>query len=350
MSASALLRRFPELEGRIPHLLLGEWPTPVQRLALGARLGADLWVKRDDLSAPVYGGNKVRKLEHLLADAMRERAGSLITMGGIGSNHVVATALYGRQLGLPTVAVVAPQPVTPFVRRVLELVRALDVELVPCRSRLTIPLALPGARRRADRPYLIGPGGSSPLGTMGYVAAGLELGQQVADGILPAPDEVFVALGSGGTLAGLALGLHLAGLRCRLVGVRVVERPLISKTWVQILVARTAQVLRANVPCLRPGHVEISLCHRYLGSGYGHTTEAGSEAIQSLFDSDGLTLEPTYTGKVAAALLEQARNARARRLLFWHTYNSRDTGPLLEAGGAMRPLPEIVTAWLNAAA
>ena len=349
MPATALLRRFPELEGRIPHLPLGEWPTPVQRLALGERLGADLWVKRDDLSAPLYGGNKVRKLEHLLADAVRERAGSLITMGGIGSNHVVATALYGRELGLRTVAVVAPQPVTPFVRHVLELVRALDVELVPCRSRLLIPLALAGARRRADRPYVIGPGGSSPLGTLGYVAAGLELGQQVADGILPAPDDVFVALGSGGTMAGLALGLYLAGLRCRLVGVRVVERPLISKTWVRILLARTAHVLRTHVPRLQAGSVEMILSHRFLGGGYGHVTTAATEAMQSLFDSDGLMLEPTYTGKVAAAMLEQVRADRARRLLFWHTYNGRDTAPQAATAHSARPLPEIITAWLNAA-
>jgi 1-aminocyclopropane-1-carboxylate deaminase/D-cysteine desulfhydrase-like pyridoxal-dependent ACC family enzyme len=342
---SALLARYPDLGASVPWISLGQLPTPIARLErLGQRLGVELWVKRDDLSGAVYGGNKVRKLEHLLAEAQRRAARALVTVGGIGSNHVVATAIYGRQLGLPTRAIVVPQPVTPHVRQVLEQLRALQVELVPCSSRLGVPLALIRARRGLERPLVIPPGGSSPLGTLGYVAAGLELAAQIERGELPMPDDIFVTLGSGGTLVGLRLGLALARLTCQLVGVRVVEWPFISRAWLRILLARTAALLRrAGVP--DTGALPtMTLVHDQLGGQYGRSTVAGQTAIDLAMETEGLKLDSTYTGKTMAALIARSRaRSHARRVLFWHTLNSRDT---VCATPPSSPLPETIRAWL----
>jgi D-cysteine desulfhydrase len=343
-----LALRFPGLARRLPWLGLGAWPTPVQRLErLGRRLGAEVWIKRDDLSHPRYGGNKVRKLEPLLAEARRRGCPSVLTMGGVGSNHVVATAVHAAALGLKTRAVVFPQPVTAEVRKSLELALALGVRLFPCPTRLLVPAQVARVRRRG-RDYVIGPGGSSPQGTLGHVAAGLELGRQVAQGLLPPPDDIFIALGSGGSTAGLVLGLGLAGLQVRLVAVRVVERVLCNRVLVDLLLRRTAALMRRLGA--DPGHrrAELVLDHGQAGRAYGAPTAAGARAIRLLQDSEGITLEPTYTAKALAGLLVHcAGPGRGRRALFWHTYNGRDTRPLLEGGAGPPAPPATIARWLQ---
>lgn len=349
MGRSPLFERFPTLQGRVPWTPLGRWPTPVARLdGLSRRLGGELWVKCDDLSAPRYGGNKVRKLEHLLAQAQARRADRVVTVGGIGSNHIVATAVFAAELGMSTSAVVVPQPVTPAVHRNLALARALDVELIPCAARPLVPLCLSGAKRRAGpAAFLIGPGGSSPVGTLGYVSAGLELGAQVASGLLPEPDEIYLALGSGGSMAGLALGCAAAGLRSVVVGVRVVERLLTNLTLVRLLVRRTRRLLRAagleatHLPAPR-----MRVVHGYLGRCYGAPTEAGVQALALARESDRLELETTYTAKALAAFIDECRARPGRTVLFWNTYNSRDTGVLLE-GRTGAPLPGRIQGWVD---
>ncbi len=348
-----LQRAFPGLAAALPWWALGRWPTPVAPLtALGRAHGAPLWVKRDDLSAPAYGGNKVRKLEPLLARALALGYPQVVTVGGLGSNHVVATAVHAARLGLGTRAVVVPQPVSAAVQQNLELCRALDVELIPCPARALALPYLAHAARRPPRAMIIGPGGSSPLGTLGYVAAGLELARQVQDGLLPEPAELYVALGSGGTAAGLSLGCALAGLRTRVVAVAVVERALCNRTLVRSLIRRTARLLRrvgnapGPLPAPRPGALQV--LHGYLGRGYGHPTEAGTRALQEARDSEGLHLDPTYTGKALAALLERCASgpAAGAPCLFWNTYNSQDLGDLLR-GGPRRDLPLRIARWLG---
>jgi len=338
---SPLLDRFPQLD--LPWIPLGDWPTPVALLArLSQELGSEIWVKQDDCSALRYGGNKVRKLEHLLAEAVSGEKQSIVTVGGIGSNHVVATALHAQQLGLPTRAVVVPQPVTAQVRRNLALARSLGVELTPCPVRPLVPLYLSRLLRREDRPHLIGPGGSSAMGVLGYVSAGIELKQQIDAGLLPEPEEIYVALGSGGSMAGLALGCALAGLTCRVVGVRVVERLLVNATLVRALM-RGARRLLGGVKLARPG---IRVVHGYLGRCYGAVTPAATEAVEVARQLEGLRLETTYTGKAFAALLDACRARAGQRLLFWNTFNSRDTSALLRAD--LPPLPERIERWLGA--
>lgn len=310
-----------------PCVAIGAWPTPVQRLRrLGDRLGAEVWVKRDDLSGDPLGGNKVRKLEFLLAEAIASGKRSLVTMGGVGSHHVLATAVYGRKLGFRTHVAVFPQPDSPDVRRTAALVRRAGADIHPCHGRAFVPPTVAAILMRAERPYLIGPGGSSPAGALGYVAAALELRDQIDAGDLPAPDAVFVALGSGGTLAGLALGCGLAGLRTRIFGVRVVEWPLIGSAAVRLLVLRTAMLVRGlggKVPRFLTGAGAFSVVHDQAGQGYGQPTRLAEEAVRIARETEGLVLETTYTAKAMAALIAHCRHERGR-VLFWNTFDGRD--------------------------
>lgn len=298
------------------------------------------------ISGPIFGGNKVRKLEHLLAEARLSGARSVVTVGGIGSSHVAATALYARQLGMSCAAVVFPQPVSPMVHTALGICGSLGVKLLPCPSRLLIPLYLERARRQQDAPYIIGPGGSSPLGTLGHVSAGLELGEQIKAGQLPQPDDIFITLGSGGTMAGLYLGLGLAGIQSRIMGVRVVERALCNRTYLRILIHRTRKLLRGHgleVP-LPPNPLVV--LHDQFGGRYGRSTPAAAQAMALVEQLEGLHLETTYTAKTMASLLDYCENrGKGRRILFWNTHNSRDISSFL--GSPTPCVPPVIDKWIR---
>ncbi|MBN2494603.1 MAG: pyridoxal-phosphate dependent enzyme [Deltaproteobacteria bacterium] len=324
-----MAERYPELIEALAPIELASLPTPVERMAaLGAELThGGLYVKRDDLSSAVYGGNKVRKLEFLLGEARRQGARTLVTMGGIGSNHLLATALHGRSLGMRTVGVVFPQPLTAEVRRNLDADRAAGVELVHCPHKYLLPAfvswtlgRLAASERR--RPLLIPGGGSSPLGSLGFAAAAFELAAQVRDGALPEPAEIFVPYGTGGTSVGLAVGLALCGLRSRVVAVRVIDRILANRPRMALLARGVARLLGQHGIAL-PTAPRLEIQPAYFGAGYGHPTPAGRGAQARFLRTEGLALEPTYTAKAAAAFTDRARKTR-RPLLFWHTYNSAE--------------------------
>jgi D-cysteine desulfhydrase len=343
----SFLERSLARASKCERLPLGDWPTPVRKLErLGRRLGREIWIKRDDRSARPYGGNKVRKLELLLADARQRGARTLLTVGGFGSNHVVATAIYGQRWGFQTQAVVAPQPRSAAAQTNALLAASLGVELIPCQSRATAPLRLLAALRQAQRPYLIGPGGSSPLGTLGYVFAALELKEQLLNHELPEPAAVFVPLGSGGTAAGLALGLALAGLSCPVVAVRVVEQPLCNSVILEQLIWRVRRLLRHLGEQL-PGRTNYTIVGDQVGPGYGAVTQQARAAATLLQETEGLTLETTYSAKAMAALTNALRHGprSSRPVLFWHTANSWSIDRLINAdASAALPLP--MQSWL----
>lgn len=333
--------RLPGLEAPLAPLALADLPTPVEPLAqLEHALGrAGLWIKRDDLSSTLYGGNKVRKLEFLLGQARRAGATALVTMGGTGSNHLLATALHGRGLGMRTVGVVFPQPETEAVRRNLAADRAAGVELIPIRSKYLLPgaVALTLARIQlasGRSAALIPGGGSSPVGALGFVNAGLELAGQIEAGLLPEPRAVFLPYGTGGTAVGLAIGLQLAGLKTRVVAVRVIDRLLANRLRLRLLARSAAELIRRHQPGVDlprwPG-ANLEIRQGYIGRGYGHPTEAATRALAEFEQRAGIRLELTYTGKAAAAFLDEARKHRGP-LLFWNTYSSADIDRWVEAG------------------
>src|SRR5262249_31498345 len=160
---------------------------------------------------PLYGGNKVRKLVRLVEEAKRRGAKRVLTIGAAGSHHVLTTAIYCRAAGIGCAAAMFPQPVTPHVRETLRATVGQGAEIYPVERFSLVPWAIASAFRRGD--YFVPPGGSNLVGTLGYVDAMSELAQQLGELAAPTPDWIVAALGSGGTVAGIAAGVRLLGLR-----------------------------------------------------------------------------------------------------------------------------------------
>jgi D-cysteine desulfhydrase len=333
--AYALYARYPELQATLPRLALGKGPSPVVPLThLSKRLGGPpLWVKNDGLYGSVYGGNKARKLELIIADALRRRRRTIITFGATGTNHGLATALYAREHGLRTVLLLVDQPVTDRVRKqVWRLQQAgaiLHRTRTVRRTAAVTPLVMLRYAdwRRGRLPYFLPAGGSSPLGTVGFVNGALELADQIEAGELPEPAHIFAALGSSGTAAGLLLGLRLAGLRSRLMAVQVSDLTPLSPMTVARLANRSAELLRGRGAPLPPGEIgadEVTVLSDWIGAGYGHPTPAGTRAEELLRETEGLELEGVYTAKTMAALVGLVESGQLREgpVLYWHTYNA----------------------------
>jgi len=294
--------------------------------------GRAVWLKNDGLYGTVYGGNKPRKLEFILPDVRRTGATSIVTFGGLGTHHGLATALYAREQGLRTVLLLVDQPVDDVVRRELcwfqQAGAILHYTGTAWRTKLLVlPILLRYTDwRRRKLPYLLPPGGSTALSSVGYVNAALELADQVAAKELPEPKTVVVALGSAGTAAGLALGLRLAGLSSRLVAVRVSDILTLTAATVARLANATARLMRrrgADLPSAKVDPADITVVSDWLGPGYGHPTPEGERARALLRERHGLALDLTYTAKTMAALLALLEDGRLEGpTLYWHTYNA----------------------------
>ena len=325
---NALFERSPGLRGRVPWIALADTPTPVVELPAPAGFAGRLFAKRDDLTSPRFGGNKVRKFEYLLADAERLGARALVTAGGIGSNQCLAAALHGRARGHGVQLSLVRQPVSDRVRDALRGMAAAGARI---RYAGTMPGALANVRRalREERragahPYFLPFGATNALGTLGYVSAGLELAAQVREGLCPQPDCQLVAAGTCGTAAGLLVGMRLAGMNSRVVAVGVVHRAWLTRMLILWYANRAAALLArldATIPRMRFGWGDVDVVGDQLGPGYGHITPAAGRAVE--WARPHLSLETTYTGKALASLLEpRGALARARVVLFWDTQNS----------------------------
>jgi D-cysteine desulfhydrase len=329
-----LFQMFPGLQQKLPHVPLTVRPTPVQPLVeLGRRLGREIWIKRDDLSTPEYGGNKPRKLEFLLARAKYEGREAVMTGGGIGSNHALATAWYGRKIGMRVILELCRQPVTDHVQTNLKLFHALEAEMVHLGGQASFLLrhALAWRLRRPEA-FFIPPGGSCPLGAIGYVEAGLELARQIEAGEAPRPEAVFAAAGSGGTMAGLVLGLRLGGLDVPVRGVRVATPLAANSLSIFLLALRTLGLMRRldkSVPYVRLRLFDFRIIGNQYGPGYGHPTDACRLAADAMNDAEGLCLDFTYTAKTMAALENHCAACAGRGpLMFLHTYSANGLADL----------------------
>lgn len=363
-----LFELFPKLAARVSRVELGAFPTPVEPLgALARELGAsegDCWIKRDDISSHVYGGNKVRTLEVLFGQARALGHTRVVATGAFGSNHALATALHAPRAGLAPSALLFPQPVSEAAFLNLRALTATGAALHALPHWSAFPLGLVWTRLERQQPYVMVPGGATPLGALGYVSAALELGQQVAAGLLPAPRRVIVAVGSTCTSAGLLVGLALAAhFRLgfepaslpRLISVRVSPWPVTSRWRILGLATNTAQLLRAllgsGVPHLNRAALgaRFEVDGGYLGPGYGEPSLAGRQA-EALWRRFGLpALDGTYSAKSAARVVFGLRAREAGPSLFWSTKSSI---PLPSAGAAQAALeyaPPRVRAWLRRA-
>lgn len=333
-----LFKVCPKLGESIPWTALGNYPSPVEKLSnLGRVLRADeIWIKRDDVLSSICGGNKVRKLEFILADARTRGAKTLITVGGLGSNHALALAAHSRNHGFKSVLVLFNQPETRQVRKNLILDSYFGAEMHYADSYIKLPLIT--ARELfnhliyGDKPLYVSAGGTTPLSTLGYVNAAFELKEQIERGEMPKPDCIFVPAGTGGTMAGLILGGVLSGLNTKIIGVNVSTKLIANRLMVSRLVRRTFNLMKKyspNMPRL-PSEPDIVLLDDYIGKGYGHATQRANEAVKIAALEEGLQIEETYTGKTFAAFLDFIRTHNKRVCLFWHTFNSVDFSEIIE--------------------
>lgn len=312
------LARFNRLE------LLGA-PTALEKLErLSLWAGRDIYVKRDDTTTLALGGNKVRKLEYLAADALAQGADTLITAGGLQSNHARQTAALAARLGLGCVvllenplATTDPNYLHNGNRLLLDLFDA-KVELVENLDNADDQLNALAARFRhaGKKPYLVPIGGSSPIGALGYVRAGLELAEQIQQTGLDFA-AVVLASGSAGTHSGLALGLSDALPNLPVVGVTVSRSDEAQRPKVQGLAERTAELLGIALPA----SFRVELWDEYFAPGYGAPNAGTLSAIKLVASQEGLLLDPVYTGKAMAGLLDGIGRQRFDDgpLIFLHT-------------------------------
>jgi D-cysteine desulfhydrase len=323
-----LAETFPAIARSLGKLTLADLPTPVRAYSLQLDQHVHgICVKHDDRTSSHYGGNKLRKLEYLLYRAKSRRAERVATFGAAASNHMLATTIHASRVGLPCICLTSHQPKTPYVSRTLRLLLANGAQIVHYggsrRSRIETMRSHVQGRNACVIPL----GGSSWLGTVGYVNAGLELAAQVEGGELERPDRIYIATGTMGSAGGLALGLALAGLDTSVQAVRVSPDFIMSRAGLHRLMNKTSVMLNRihrSVPADLANRANIEVRHEFFGKGYGVSDDETDAAVTLAKDQLGLQLEPTYTGKAMAALLHDLGSAerKDRSLLFWNTYNS----------------------------
>lgn len=318
--AIPLVARFPAL-GAIPRVPLCTLPSPVLHASVG---GTELWIKHDGLDAPVAGGNKVRMLEFLLAGV--GPGDVVLTLGGEGSTHVLATAVHAARLGARTIALRWRHEMNPTAREIAADIVA-ETTSAPVRRFSAVAVAHAQWLRLRGRVRYVPLGGSTPHGVLGMVNAGMELAEQIRAGELPRPARVVVALGSGGTMAGLALGLAIAELDVAVIGVQVTPAIIANRSRVQRLVARTARLIErvTGERVRRPAARLLGVARGAYGGAYGRLVPSAAQAAERLRDATGIVLDQTYTAKAFAVALELARDRRMRAgpTLFWNTFDSR---------------------------
>ena len=314
-----LVRRYPAL-ARIPRVQLGEYPTPVEP-ARFPDLSRPLWIKRDDLASAALGGNKVRALEYLLATV---RPGDTVfTVGGEGSTHVLATAVHASRLGARVQAFrwrhEMHETADRVAQRALRECAAVETTSTPVGAFVRV-LARRAGRGGTWIPF----GGTSPLGILGHINAALELADQIQAGELPMPSRVVVALGTGGTAAGLALGFAAADMPTRIVGARAGPRLATGRPLVLHLARSTARWIRRTTGVVLPTvrRSSIRIAHEAYGGAYGRVSPMGAEAAAVMERATGLRLDPTYSAKAFAIALRSA-HTEGGETLFWSTFDAR---------------------------
>ncbi|MEM8683728.1 MAG: pyridoxal-phosphate dependent enzyme [Pseudomonadota bacterium] len=325
---NVLEQMHPAMAESLPRLEIAELPTPVQTGTLNAHgVSSHISVKCDNQTSSYYGGNKVRKLEYLLYQARKTGAKRVATFGSVASNHAMATSLFAQQAGFDCVAFLAHQTRTPAAARALN--RHLDIGTVLVRWGGDAKARKDTVRRHLEHgpeTYMIPLGGTSPLGTLGFVDAALELHQQVQRAELDEPDAIYVAMGTMGTVAGLAIGLAMTGMKTCVEAVRVTDELTANPEALKRLIDGTVALLREHhldIPVDLAARCRINFRSEFFGSGYAKTNPETDEAVRIAADELGLTLEPTYTGKAFRGLLADRRQQADRRVLFWNTYNSK---------------------------
>ena len=321
-----LAAAFPGIDEQLPKLSIATLPTPVSIRSLSLdHVSVDIAVKHDDVTSALYGGNKVRKLEYLLRRATDRGAQRVATFGAAGSNHALATAIHAYQLGLDCTCFLSHQKATPNVARTLNIHRRLGTEILRWGGGID-QVALFRQHLQGRGAWVVPLGGTCWLGAVGFVNAAFELARQIKQGLLHAPDRIYIACGTTGSAAGLALGLAAAGIRTSVHAIQVADNPFASEWKMHRLMAKTHILLNRIDPRFVADGWRDGIVWRdeFLAGGYARVDDATAKAVAQARNDLDLTLETTYTGKAFAALLHdlQQPGYDGAPYLFWNTCNS----------------------------
>jgi D-cysteine desulfhydrase family pyridoxal phosphate-dependent enzyme len=307
--------------GSLPAVPLVSSATPIEELPrLRATLGGGprIYVKRDDAIGFAFGGNKVRKMALVAADALAHDADTLITTGGVQSNHARVTAAAAAKLGLRCVLVVnGSAPERPTANAFLNRLLGAEVRYVPSREARAPAMeeAADELKRAGRRPYVIPLGASTPLGAAAFVRAVVEMLEQT----IP-PDVIVHSTSSGGTQAGIAAGCAMAGVHTRVIGISADDPARSLESAVRRILAGLGPLLGLGPQGFEDLPIEID--DSFVGKGYGVATNESREAIELAARTEGLFLDPTYTSKAMAGLIARVRAREFpdnSTILFWHT-------------------------------
>jgi len=322
-----LAAAYPEIGKRLPKIVLADLPTPVttRNCSSGSRR-FEVAIKHDEATSSLYGGNKVRKLEYLLQRAKDRGARRVATFGAAGSNHALATAMHAATLGLDCTCFLSHQKATPNVARTLNMHRELGTEIFKW-GHGTDQVAMFREHLQGRGAWVIPLGGTCWLGAVGFVNAGLELAAQVAAGRINKPERIYIACGTTGSAAGLALGIAAAGLDSIVHAIQVADNPFASERKMRKLMDKTRYILNRMSPdfCAPDYASRIVWRDEFLAGGYARVDDATTTAVALAKDQLGLSLETTYTGKAMAALQHDlaAADYDGERCMFWNTYNAQ---------------------------
>ena len=316
----SLIEKFPQV-----NLVSGQ-KTPIDYLKnLSRELGSEIYVKRDDLTGVAIGGNKVRKLEFLLGDALSKGCDTIITTGAIHSNHALETAAAAKKLGLDVILVLRGEKTAiPKGNYLLDKLIGADVRIFNVSTgKETIPIMEKIAqelKNNGKKPYIIPTGGATPIGTLGYIKCALEIVEQEKELGLSF-DYIVHATSSGGTQAGLTLGFHLIKPTTKVLGIGVGDprTELIESVWE--LINSTAKLLGVKHSLTRE-YIENHTISGYGFGGYGKITKEVVDTIKYVGSLEGLILDPIYTGKAMYGLIDLLKKKvipKGSTVLFIHT-------------------------------
>jgi 1-aminocyclopropane-1-carboxylate deaminase/D-cysteine desulfhydrase-like pyridoxal-dependent ACC family enzyme len=318
---------YPKLAGKLRKLSIASLPTPISQHEVVLKAGTrSIAVKHDDATSSIYGGNKIRKLEYILRRASDRGARRVATFGAVGSNHALATAIHAKELGLSCTCFLAHQARNPNIPNMLNKHLELGTEIVKWGGAVD-RLALYRRYLQGRKTWVIPLGGTCWLGAVGFVNAGLELAAQIEAGDLETPDRIYIANGTMGSVAGLAVGLDLANLATEIHAVRVADNRFVKREVLERLMTKTATILNRLDPSISINPLRQSRIvwrDDFYAGGYAAVDDATASAVQFAEENLGLKLDTTYTGKAMAALLSDLEASQSRTSnLFWNTYNSR---------------------------
>lgn len=305
---------------------LGHYPTPIQYLPrLSEETGCEIYLKRDDITECAMSGNKIRKLEYLLHDAIATGCEVVVTTGGVQSNHARATVYGARRLGLhPVVVLIGDEPAKPWDGNLfLEYLAGAEIHFIPdedfwngCERKMNEIADKYASQDK--KTYVIPMGGSNEFGRLGYLNAAVEIMEQEKSMDVKF-DAAVCAVGTGGTLGGLLLANKLAGFGKRIVGVNVSETAEFFKGKVREATAEFGRKFGfdAAIP-----ESDIEILDGFVGPGYAKTTPEGIALLKRIAEKEGVVLDPVYTGKAFQGMLSMIENKDFKpgsKILFMHT-------------------------------